>query len=133
MKITFYAHASFRLEADGLTVITDPYSPEKSKFDPINETADIVLMSSDTDDFHSDPSHIQGNPEVVNTLGTSDQRLRLRRDGGSIAPRGEKQAFGGRSLGLSAAISALFWISDRLVLMPSASFAPGTGWRARTV
>ncbi|MBV8901550.1 MAG: MBL fold metallo-hydrolase, partial [Verrucomicrobia bacterium] len=27
MKITFYAHASFRLEADGLTVITDPYTP----------------------------------------------------------------------------------------------------------
>ena len=68
MKITFYAHASFRLEGDGLTVITDPYSPGKSKFDPINEPADIVLMSSDTDDFHSDPSHVQGNPEVVNTL-----------------------------------------------------------------
>ena len=68
MKITFYAHASFRLEGDGLTVITDPYSPGRSKFDPINEPADIVLMSSDTDDFHSDPSHVQGNPEVVNTL-----------------------------------------------------------------
>lgn len=68
MKITFYAHASFRLEGDGLTVITDPYSPGKSKFDPINEAADIVLMSSDTDEFHSDPSHVQGNPEVVNTL-----------------------------------------------------------------
>ncbi len=27
MKITFYAHASFRLEADGLAVITDPYTP----------------------------------------------------------------------------------------------------------
>ena len=68
MKITFYAHASFRLEGDGLTVITDPYTPARSQFDPINEPADIVLMSSDTDDFHSDPSHVQGNPEVVNTL-----------------------------------------------------------------
>ena len=68
MKITFYAHASFRLEGDGLTVITDPYMPGRSKFDPINEPADIVLMSSATDEFHSDPSHVQGNPEVVNTL-----------------------------------------------------------------
>ncbi len=68
MKIKFYAHASFRLEGDGLALITDPFNCELSKFDPINEPADIVLMSSDTDDFHSDPSHILGNPEVVNTL-----------------------------------------------------------------
>ena len=68
MKITFYAHASFRLEGDGLTVITDPFTPSISHFDPINERADIVLMSSATDDFHCDASHITGNPEVVNTL-----------------------------------------------------------------
>lgn len=68
MKIKFYAHASFRLEGDGLTIVTDPFNCAKSHFDPINEPADIVLMSSDTDDFHSDPSHVQGNPEVVNTL-----------------------------------------------------------------
>ena len=68
MKITFYAHASFRLEGDGLTVITDPFTPAISKFDPINEPADIVLMSSATDDFHCDASHVTGTPEVVNTL-----------------------------------------------------------------
>ncbi len=68
MKITFYAHASFRLEGDGLTVITDPFTPAISHFDPINEPADIVLMSSATDDFHCDASHITGNPEVINTL-----------------------------------------------------------------
>ena len=68
MKITFYAHASFRLEGDGLVVITDPFTPAISHFDPINEPADIVLMSSATDDFHCDASHVTGNPEVVNTL-----------------------------------------------------------------
>ena len=68
MKITFYAHASFRLEGDGLTVVTDPFTPAISHFDPINEPADIVLMSSATDDFHCDASHVTGNPEVVNTL-----------------------------------------------------------------
>ena len=68
MKITFYAHASFRLEGDGLSVVTDPFTPAISHFDPINEPADIVLMSSATDDFHCDASHVTGNPEVVNTL-----------------------------------------------------------------
>ena len=70
MKIRFYAHASFRLEADGLAVITDPYTPgpHNSGFDPIDELADIVIMSSATDPFHSDPSHVRGDPIVVNAL-----------------------------------------------------------------
>ena len=70
MKIRFYAHASFRLEADGLSVITDPYTPgpQNSGFDPIDEPADIVIMSSATDSFHSDPSHVRGDPTVVNAL-----------------------------------------------------------------
>lgn len=70
MRITFYAHASFRLEADGLSVVTDPYTPgpEGSNFDPIDEPADLVIMSSATDSFHSDPSHVLGDPIVVNAL-----------------------------------------------------------------
>ena len=70
MKIKFYAHASFRLETDDLAIITDPYTPAPSNsgFDRIEEEADIVLMSSATDSFHSDPSHVKGNPIVVNTL-----------------------------------------------------------------
>ena len=70
MKIKFYAHASFRLEADGLVVVTDPYTPGPghSGFDPIEEAADVVIMSSATDAFHSDPSHVRGEPVVVNAL-----------------------------------------------------------------
>ncbi len=70
MKITFYAHASFRLEADGIAVVTDPYTPgpKASGFAPIAEPADLVIMSSATDDFHSDPSHVRGDPVVVNAL-----------------------------------------------------------------
>ncbi len=70
MKIRFYAHASFRLEAEGLAVVTDPYTPgeQVSGFDPIDEPADVVIMSSATDDFHSDPSHVRGDPTVVNAL-----------------------------------------------------------------
>ena len=48
MKIKFYAHASFRLEGEGLALVTDPYTPGPavSNFDPINEAADVVIMSS---------------------------------------------------------------------------------------
>jgi L-ascorbate metabolism protein UlaG (beta-lactamase superfamily) len=70
VKIRFYAHASFRLEAEGLAVITDLYTPgpQNSGFDPIDEPADVVVMSSATDPFHSDPSHVRGEPIVVNAL-----------------------------------------------------------------
>jgi L-ascorbate metabolism protein UlaG (beta-lactamase superfamily) len=75
MKISFYAHASFRLEGvarDGrpVAVVTDPYTPGPavSNYDPIAETADLVIMSSATDTFHSDPSHVTGDPVVVNAV-----------------------------------------------------------------
>lgn len=80
MKIKFYAHASFRLEADGLAVVTDPYTPgpEGSGFDPIDEPADVVIMSSATDRFHSDPSHVRGDPVVVNALELPPEGAELR-------------------------------------------------------
>ena len=68
MKIKFYAHASFRLEGGERAVVTDPYEPKASQFDPIDEPADLVLKSSDTDQFHNDASHVRGNPTVVNAL-----------------------------------------------------------------
>ena len=68
MKIRFYAHASFRFEADGVALVTDPYTPGISGFRPIDEPAHVVVMSSRTDDFHSDPSHIRSEPVVINAL-----------------------------------------------------------------
>lgn len=70
MKIKFYAHASFRIEGKDRTIVTDPYTPApgNSGFDRIEESADMVIMSSATDSFHSDPSHVKGNPTVVNAL-----------------------------------------------------------------
>lgn len=70
MKITFYAHASFRLETPAVSLVTDPYTPGPAGagFAPIEEAADIVLISSATDRFHSDPSHVRGNPIVIDAL-----------------------------------------------------------------
>ncbi|MFO1104728.1 MAG: MBL fold metallo-hydrolase [Amaricoccus sp.] len=78
MKITFYAHASFRLEGDGLAVVTDPYTPSRARFEPIDEPADIVIMSSATDDFHSDPSHVRGDPAIVNALAIPPEGVTIR-------------------------------------------------------
>ncbi len=80
MELTFYAHASFRLAADDVTIITDPYTPgpEGSGFDPIDEPADLVIMSSTIDRFHSDPSHVRGNPTIVDALALPPEGATVR-------------------------------------------------------
>lgn len=80
MQIHFYAHASFRIEDDGLAVVTDPYTPGPavSNFAPINEPADIVVMSSAIDSFHSDPSHVLGEPVVVDAVKVPPEGLEVR-------------------------------------------------------
>ncbi len=65
MKIKWYAHACLRIEGDGVSIITDPYTPHKSGFAAVAETADIVVRSSDDDSAHSNAEMIPGNPEVV--------------------------------------------------------------------
>lgn len=65
MQIKWFAHASFLLEGDGLRIITDPYTPEKSGFAPITEPADIVIRSSDDDSAHSRSDLVPGDPEVI--------------------------------------------------------------------
>lgn len=74
MRITFYAHACFRVENDEIAIVTDPYTPgpTASNFEPINEPADLVITSSDDDPFHSDTSHVNGNPTTVNALNLPD-------------------------------------------------------------
>jgi Beta-lactamase superfamily domain len=64
MELTFYALARFRLEMPEVSIVTDPYTPGMSGFEPI----DLVIMNSATDRLHSDPRHVRGQPIVVNTL-----------------------------------------------------------------
>ena len=37
MNVKFHAHASFRLDGNGLSVVTDPYTPSIAGFGPIGE------------------------------------------------------------------------------------------------
>ncbi len=68
MKIKFYAHACFRLEHNGLSIITDPYTPSVARFEPVGETCTMVVMSSATDRFHSDATQVPGQPQVVDAM-----------------------------------------------------------------
>ena len=69
MKLTWYGHATFYVESAGGTVIvTDPYNFETSGYAPLDKEADIVVISSATDDFHNNAHLVAGNPSVVNAL-----------------------------------------------------------------
>jgi L-ascorbate metabolism protein UlaG (beta-lactamase superfamily) len=71
MKIKWYGHACFRIEGDDIVIVTDPYTPEVAGLDPVDEPADVVVMSSATDRFHSDASMVPGNPTILNAMETA--------------------------------------------------------------
>jgi hypothetical protein len=67
-----YGHACFRIESEGIAVVTDPNTPEVAGLNPVEEPADVVIMSSATDSFHSCASMVPGDPKVLNA-----RRLRV--------------------------------------------------------
>ena len=73
MKIKWYGHACFRLEGGGVSIITDPYTPEIAGLDPVEVPADLVIMSSATDRFHSNAAMVPGNPMILNALEIADR------------------------------------------------------------
>jgi L-ascorbate metabolism protein UlaG (beta-lactamase superfamily) len=68
MRITWYGHACFRLEGDGVAIVTDPYTPGPSGLLPVTEPADAVVMSSVLDEAHSNGSMVPGTSCVLNAL-----------------------------------------------------------------
>ncbi len=90
MRIKWYAHACLRIEGGGVSIITDPYTPQKSGFAAVDETADIVVRSSDDDSAHANAAMIPGNPEIV----TATHILRTSSTSGSEDKNGPGQAGG---------------------------------------
>ncbi len=69
MKLKWYGQAAFSVTADdGLTIITDPYTPETAGYAAIPDPAQIVITSSDNDSFHCRADLIKGNPITINAL-----------------------------------------------------------------
>ncbi len=69
MRITWYGHAAFLVEADGLRIILDPYrSPDSGGYLPIDEPADVVVVSHENDRYHSHLGQIVPPFELVRAL-----------------------------------------------------------------
>lgn len=69
MKIKWLGHASFLITADdGTKIISDPFGKyDGLDYAPINESADIVLVSHTHGDHHG--GKVQGNPQEVAKAG----------------------------------------------------------------
>ena len=76
MRITWYGHAAFLIETQGLRIILDPYrSPDSGGYLPIDEPADMVIVSHEEDVYHSHIGQIVPPFELVKALEIPERRL----------------------------------------------------------
>jgi L-ascorbate metabolism protein UlaG (beta-lactamase superfamily) len=69
MRITWYGHAAFLIETRGLRIILDPYrSPDSGGYLPIDEPADLVIVSHEEDVYHSHVGQIVPPFQLVKAL-----------------------------------------------------------------
>ncbi len=72
MLITWLGHSAFKLQGknqgETVTVITDPYHPEKTGLKFPRLEADIVTISHDHDD-HNNAEAVKGNPRIIRLAG----------------------------------------------------------------
>jgi L-ascorbate metabolism protein UlaG (beta-lactamase superfamily) len=69
MRLTWYGHAAFRIEAADVDIIIDPYKyPDAGGYLPIDDSADLVLISHVNDRYHSHTGQIRPPFELLNGL-----------------------------------------------------------------
>ncbi len=69
MRITWYGHAAFLIETQGSRIILDPYrSPDSGGYLPIDEPADMVVVSHENDRYHSHLGQIVPPFQVIRAL-----------------------------------------------------------------
>jgi L-ascorbate metabolism protein UlaG (beta-lactamase superfamily) len=70
MRILWYGHAAFLIEAEGTRIILDPYtSRDAGSYAPVAEPADLVVASHENAKYHSGLSEIV--PPFQSLLGTA--------------------------------------------------------------
>jgi L-ascorbate metabolism protein UlaG (beta-lactamase superfamily) len=83
MRITWYGHAAFLIETQGVRIILDPYrSPDCGGYEPIDEPADLVIVSHENDRYHSHLGQIIPPFETIRALalppeGTGFRDIRI--------------------------------------------------------
>jgi len=75
MRLKWLGHSCFLITSDtGLRIITDPYTSGGGVgYAPVNEAADIVVVSHDHFD-HNAVSSVPGRPEVVTDSGVKEAK-----------------------------------------------------------
>jgi L-ascorbate metabolism protein UlaG (beta-lactamase superfamily) len=69
MIIHWYGHAAFLIQTSGRRIILDPYrSPDSGGYEPIDDPADVVVVSHENDRYHSHLGQIVPPFEVVRAL-----------------------------------------------------------------
>lgn len=69
IEITWFGHAAFLVEGDGVRILLDPYrSPDAGTYAPIAVPADVVLVSHENPRYHSHWEAALGNPVRLNGL-----------------------------------------------------------------
>tara|TARA_B100001013_G_scaffold297481_1_gene198201 strand:+ start:150 stop:806 length:657 start_codon:yes stop_codon:yes gene_type:complete len=69
MNITWYGHAAFLVESNGLHIILDPYkSPDCGGYEAINDPADILSISHHNEKYHSCIAQVSGEYELVDAM-----------------------------------------------------------------
>lgn len=69
MRITWYGHAAFLIETRGIRIILDPYrSPDCGGYEPVNDHADLVVVSHENDRYHSHLGQIIPPFETIRAL-----------------------------------------------------------------
>ncbi|SIO64778.1 L-ascorbate metabolism protein UlaG, beta-lactamase superfamily [Singulisphaera sp. GP187] len=69
MRITWYGHAAFLIETEGRRIILDPFrSPDSGGYEPIDEPADLVVVSHENDRYHSHLGQIRPPFQVLKAL-----------------------------------------------------------------
>ena len=114
MRFTWYGHAAFLIETAGIRVILDPFrSPDSGGYEPIDEPADLVVVSHENDRYHSHLGQIVPPFEVVRALelpaGGQTVRgpacrggPRLRDTGAAAGRRGDDRPLPGRGTSMSS-------------------------------
>ena len=69
MRIHWYGHAAFLIETGPTRIILDPYrSPDSGGYEPIDEPADVVVVSHENDLYHSHLGQIVPPFEVIRAM-----------------------------------------------------------------
>ncbi|MDG3006187.1 MBL fold metallo-hydrolase [Paludisphaera mucosa] len=73
MRILWYGHAAFLIENPGVRIIVDPFrAPDSGGYEPIDEPADVVVVSHENDRYHSHLGQIIPPFHVIRALNLGE-------------------------------------------------------------